>query len=423
MAAIAHDGREKGAGLLDLEQARALVLNAVRPLAGEEVALEDSLGRVLAESASAETQVPAFDSSAMDGFAVRSEDLARAGEQAPVALEIVGESRAGTPAAEQLGAGQAIAISTGAVIPEGADGVVRVEDTSKSAPTRVEVFVPVAPEQNVRRAGEDLRAGELVLERGALIGPAELGVLASLGRVAVRCTRRPRVSVLVSGDELLAAGEEARPGAVRDTNSLTIAALTARAGGEVVRVASVGDDPEATTAAIGAALQDVDVAVICGGVSVGEHDHVRSSLSELGALEELWGIALKPGRPTWFGTLGQTLIFGLPGNPVSAMVTFALLVRPALRALLGLGEDPPRLSAVMDSAYEKPPGRAHAVRCSVSAGEDGWHVRPTGAQGSHVLSSMLGADALAIIGADVEVVQAGERVEIEPLRMWVEGLA
>ncbi|HEY4996928.1 MAG TPA: gephyrin-like molybdotransferase Glp [Solirubrobacteraceae bacterium] len=422
MAAITRHDRETGAALLELEQARQLVLNAVRPLAGEEVMLDEALGRVLAESISAESSVPPFDSSAMDGFALRAADVASATPGAPVVLEVIGESRAGAPSEAAITPAAAIAISTGAMIPVGADAVVRVEDTAEAG-ERVEVLVPVAGGQNVRRAGEDLSAGELVLERGLVIGPAELGVLASLGREHVHCVRRPRLSVLVSGDELLAPGEPARAGAVRDTNSLTVAALAKRSGAEVVNVASVGDDPEATTAAIGAALEQVDVAVICGGVSVGAHDHVRASLAELGALEEFWGIALKPGKPTWFGTLGQTLIFGLPGNPVSAMVTFVLLVRPALRALLGLAEDPPRRSAVLDCDYEKPPGRAHAVRCALSAQEDGWHVLPTGAQGSHVLSSMLGADALAIIPTETTLVRAGERVEIEPLRSWVEGLA
>jgi molybdopterin molybdotransferase len=422
MAVNARDAKQTGGGLLELEQARELVLNAVRPLAGEEVSLAEALGRVLAENASAEAPVPAFDSSAMDGFAVRAGDIAMAAPGSPAVLELVGESRAGAPAEASVAPAQAIAISTGAMIPAGADAVVRVEDTALRR-GQVQVLAPVAPEENVRRAGEDVSAGELVLERGAVLGAAELGVLASLGRVAVACARRPRLSLLVSGDELLAPGEAARPGAVRDSNSLTVAALARAAGAELISSASVGDDREATTAAIGVALEDVDVAVICGGVSVGNHDHVRSSLSELGALEEFWGIALKPGKPTWFGTLGQTLVFGLPGNPVSAMVTFVLLVRPALRAMLGLPGAAARLSAVMDCDYEKAAGRAHAVRCSVSAREDGWHLTPTGAQGSHVLSSMLGADALAIIPSDAVAVRAGERVEIEPLRMWVEAIA
>jgi molybdopterin molybdotransferase len=179
------------------------------------------------------------------------------------------------------------------------------------------------------------------------------------------------------------------------------------------------DEAEATTAALAAAVEDVDVMVISGGVSVGVHDHVRPSLEVLGAQPAFWGLALKPGRPTWFGTLGSTLVFGLPGNPVSAMVTFVLLVAPALRALLGMPPPAGRATAVMECDYEKPAGRAHALRCRLSAREDGWHAEPTGAQGSHVLSSMLGADALAIIPTDTIAVRAGERVEIEPLQPWM----
>lgn len=423
MAASTQRSTPREAGLLELKLARKLVLGAARPLPAELVELRDALGRILAEDIVAELPVPAFDGSAMDGYAVRAENIAAAGETSPVILRVVGESRAGAPAQAALGSGEAIAISTGAMVPMGADAIVRVEDTRPGeGDDEVLVLVAVPAGHDVRRAGDDIRAGQAVLARGSILGPAELGVLASLGRGSARCVRRPRLSVLVSGDELLVPGESERPGGVRDSNSLTISALARRGGAEVVRIDSVGDDAEATAAALSVALEGVDVAVICGGVSVGVHDHVKGALSKLGALEEFWGIALKPGRPTWFGTLGQTLVFGLPGNPVSAMVTFLLLVDPALRALLGMDTEAPRQSAVMERDYAKPPGRAHAVRCRLSSHEDGWHVEPTGPQGSHVLTSMLGADALAILPSAVELVRAGERVEIEPLRRWAGGL-
>ncbi len=205
---------------------------------------------------------------------------------------------------------------------------------------------------------------------------------------------------------------------MRDSNSVTISALARGDGAEVIRASRVPDETDATVAAIAAAVENADVAVICGGVSVGAHDYVRPSLEALGAQPGFWGLALKPGRPTWFGTLGSTLVFGLPGNPVSAMVTFVLLVRPALRALLGIPPPQRRPTAVMARDYEKPAGRAHAVRARISTHEDGWHAEPTGAQGSHVLTSMLGADALAILPTDAVLVRAGERVEIEPLQPW-----
>jgi molybdopterin molybdotransferase len=296
---------------------------------------------------------------------------------------------------------------------------VRVEDTRGS----VEVLVPAEPGQNVRRAGEDVRAGATVLARASVLGPAELGVLASVGYERVLCARRPRVSLLVTGDELLAPGERMRPGGVRDTSSVTVAALARAAGADVIRSAVVRDDAEATLTALTTALDGADAVVVCGGVSVGEHDHVRPALSELGAEQLFWGLALKPGRPAWFGTAGRALIFGLPGNPVSAMVTFTLLVAPAIRALQGAAAPSRRASAILDCDYAKPPGRAHAVRCRLTAREDGWHAQPTGPQGSHVLSSMLGADALAVIPTDSSGVRAGERVAVELLPRWLGAVA
>jgi len=403
---------------MEIEEARRLVLGAVTPLTPEPVELRAALGRALGEDVSAEQPVPAFDNSAMDGFAVRAKDVAAAADTSPVVLGIVDESRAGDPARAMLAVGQAIVISTGAMLPAGADAIVPLEDAHQQD-GRVEVRSAAPAGRHVRRAGEDVRAGQAVLARGALLGAAELGVLASLGRKSVECAPRPRLSVLASGDELLAPGEPLRAGAVHDSNSLTIGALARLAGADVARSAVVADDANATTEALAAAVRDVDVAVICGGVSVGVHDHVRPSLEALGARSVFWGLALRPGHPTWFGTLGSTLVFGLPGNPVSAMVTFVLLVRPALRALLGLAEQAPRLTAVMERDYDKPAGRAHAVRCRITAREDGWHAEPTGHQGSHVLTSMLAADALALIPSQTVSVHAGERVEIEPLRPWL----
>jgi molybdopterin molybdotransferase len=409
-------------GLVEIEDAQDRIRAAVSPLPSEDVPLGPAaLGRVLAEEITASERVPAFDSSAMDGYAVRADDLAAASAASPVFLAVVDESRAGSPASRALAGGQAIAISTGAVLPSGTDAVARIEDTSRRG-DGVQVSVSPGAGDNIRRAGEDVRPGQTLMRSGATLGPAELGVLASLAHARVRCARRPRVAVVVSGDELLAPEEPMRPGGVRDSSSFSIPALARCAGGEVVGTSIMRDDAEATRAAIAAAIDDVDVAVICGGVSVGAHDHVRPALAALGAEEVFWGLALKPGRPAWFGTAGRTLVFGLPGNPVSAIVTFVLLVGPAVRALLGADDARRRATAVMDCDYTKPPGRAHAVRCRLKAREDGWHAEPTGAQGSHILTSMLGADALAIVPSETDGVRAGQRVEIEPLRSWAGAL-
>lgn len=396
---------------IELEQARAAVLREAQSLAAGPVPLGAALGMVLGEDLVAADSVPGFDGSAMDGFAVRSGDTRGAAPGSPVALALSGESRAGHPARLAVGAGEALRISTGAVVPAGADAVVRVEDTALDG-ERVLVEVEVGPGHDVRRAGEDIGAGELVLRAGTRIGPAELGVIVSLGRESVVCHRRPRVRVLASGDELLEPGEPMRRGGVRNSNAYTLSALAEWAGAEVVGVERVADRREATRAAIDSAL-GADAILISGGVSVGEHDHVKGALAELGVREAFWGVALKPGRPTWFGTRDATLVFGLPGNPVSAMVTFLLLARPALTALSGA--DPARLrtTAKLASDYEKPPGRTHAVRCRMELGEDGWSVEPGGAQGSHILTSMLGADCLALIPAEAGKLPAGASVEVE----------
>jgi molybdopterin molybdotransferase len=403
------------AELIEIEEARRLVTGRLSPLPAELVPLREALDRVLAVEVSAADPVPGFDNSAMDGFAVRAADTASASGEAPVTLDVVDESRAGRPAARQVRPGEAILISTGAMVPVGADSVVRLEDTN-SRDGRVEIGVPVEAGRDVRRAGEDVHRGETVVRPGTVLGPAELGVIASVGRDAIECTRRPGVCVLTTGDELREPGEPLGPGGVRNSNAHSVSALVVRAGGEVGRVETVPDEPTATLRAIERAL-DFEVVVICGGVSVGEHDHVRPSLAELGVEEVFWEVALRPGRPTAFGTHpGGALVFGLPGNPVSAMVTFILLARPAIEALLGSNPGRQRATAILDEDYAKKPGRAHAVRCRLELAEDGWHARTTGEQGSHVLTSMLGAEALALIPTDSGSVSAGERVEIELLR-------
>jgi molybdopterin molybdotransferase len=399
--------------LISPPEATRLVLERVEPLGAERIPLTESLRRVLAEDVVAADDVPPFDSSAMDGFAVRAADTRGAGAARPVELTLTGESRAGAPAARGPGPGEAIRISTGALVPDGADAIVRVEDTSEHNGT-VEVRVEVPPGKEIRRAGEDVRAGELVLARGRRLGPAELGVAASAGAGELGCARRPRVAVLGTGDELVAPGGALGPGQIRNTNGYAVPAQVVEAGALAAQVVTVPDDYDATLRAIEDALSN-DVVVVTGGVSVGPHDHVKPALEALGVEQVFWGVALRPGKPTWFGVKDGSLVFGLPGNPVSAMVTFHLFVRPALAALMGAALEERRTTAVLDEDYAKRPGRAHVVRCRLDHRDDGWHVRPTKAQGSHVLTSMLDAEALGYLDVDAGDVRAGERVEIEIL--------
>jgi molybdopterin molybdotransferase len=403
------------AGLTEFEEARALVLEHVSPLEPETVALGEALDRVLAEPVRARDDVPAFDNSAMDGFAVRASDSGPG-----VRLRVVGHSRAGTPASLPVGEGEACAISTGAAMPAGADAVVPIEEARPDPPlpgaggAEVELTAGVRAGRYVRRAGDDIRAGQTLLEPGVRLGPTELGVLASAGRAALLAGPRPRVAVVTTGDELVAPDAELTPGAVRNSSAFVIPALVAAAGGETIALAHAVDDRRLLRDALAAALE-ADATVITGGMSVGEHDHVDEVLRELGVARHLAGVALRPGKPFWFGTRGRTLVFGLPGNPVSSLVSFVLLVRPALLALAGEAPGRRRTTATLEVDCERTPGRLHAVRCRLSLHADGWHATATGPQESHVLTSMLGADALALIPAGSGTVAAGESVTVELL--------
>jgi molybdopterin molybdotransferase len=394
------------ADLIAIAEARSRVLEAVRLLPAEPVGVGEALGRVLAEQVESPIAVPPFDSSAMDGYAVISGEAAE--------LELIGEARAGHPAMMSVRAGTAIAISTGAAVPEGATAVVPVERTERTGEL---VGVPATkPGANIRRAGEDIASGEVVLSPGNLLGPAALGVAASVGRASLSCARRPRVALLVTGDELTDPGQPLPPGGIYSSNGYALAGQVERAGATIVTHERVPDHAGTTLATLGAALDEADVVVVSGGVSVGPHDHVKGALANLGAEQRFWGVGLRPGKPTWFGTKGDTLAFGLPGNPVSAMVTFQLFVRPALAALQGADPAATRTTARLDRPIARNPRREQAVRMRLAAGQDGWRAEPTkDAQGSHVLTSMLGADALALIAPGEGDAPAGEVVEVELL--------
>jgi molybdopterin molybdotransferase len=400
-------GRPAGAAkisavLISIEEGRRRVLAVARPLAAERVVLADARGRVLAEDLTSAIDVPPFDSSAMDGYAL----VAGPGRR----LALSGESRAGHPHEGELAEGTAVRISTGAAVPRGATAVIPVERTSE-ANGRVQVEETVEG-ANIRRAGEDLRAGDVVLARGPSLGPAELGVAATVGRAELDCARRPRVALLVTGDELVQPGDPLGPGQIYSSNGFALAGQIAAAGAELVGRETVPDTAEGTRAALERALSGADVVIASGGVSVGPHDHVKGALRELGVEERFWGVALRPGKPTWFGTRGEVLAFGLPGNPVSAMVTFQLFVRPALAALQGADPVAARASATLDEAVARNPQREQAVRVRLSHADDGLHALTTGEQGSHMLTSMLGSDGLALVAAGAGELAAGERVEV-----------
>jgi molybdopterin molybdotransferase len=394
--------------LISIDEGRARVLDAVHPLDVEDAALTEALDRVVARDIASPRDVPPFDNSAMDGFAVRAGP--------PAELEVVGESRAGRPSPAEVGQGQAIRISTGAALPAGASAVVPVERARALDDPGKRVWVDAADEgANVRRAGEDVRAGDVVLRKGAVLGPAELGVAASIGCDVLPCARRPRVAVLVTGDELAEPGDPLEPGHIYSSNAFALGASVERSHATLVRRSTVRDDADSTRAALERALEEADVVCVSGGVSVGPHDHVKPALRELGVAERFWGVALRPGKPTWFGSHDRALVFGLPGNPVSAMVTFQLFVRPALAALQGAEAAPTRVSALLDDPVPLLPVREQAVRVRLSARDGAWHAAVTGEQGSHMLTSMLGADGLAMVAPGQGEAKPGTPVEVELL--------
>ncbi len=326
----------------------------------------------------------------MDGYAILAGPAGRT-------LRIVGESRAGTPSERRLAEGEAIRISTGAAVPAGATAVIRQEDTEADG-AQVRLDAAVAPAQNIRGAGEDMTAGTTVLQKGTRLRPAELGASVAAGAGELTVARRPRVHVLCTGDELREPGEPLGPGEIHNSNAPMLASLAARAGALTAPTGRLPDDRAATEAALREALAEADVLVISGGVSVGPHDHVKPALAALGVRERFWRVALQPGGPTWFGTHGERLVFGLPGNPVSAYVTFALFARPALDALQGAAVEPlAQAEATLGAPIPRNRTREQAVRVRLERRDGRIVAIPNGPQGSHMMSSLLGADALAMI--------------------------
>jgi len=382
------------------------VVSCCTPLSAESVPVEDGAGRVLAADVIATADVPRFDNSAMDGFAVQSD--ASSGP-----LSVVDEARAGAPASRTLAADEAIRISTGAPLPAGADAVAPVEQVRETDGV-VTLTAPVAPGQHVRRAGEDLRAGAVVLPTGTVLGAGALGIAVGAGTATLVCTRQPRVAILCTGDELRPPGAPLGAGEIHNSNAVMLAALARRAGAGVTTAEAVRDDRAATEAALARALDDADVVVLSGGVSVGPHDHVKPALAALGVTERFWRVDLQPGKPTWFGTRGTQLVFGLPGNPVSSFVTFVLFARPALRSLQGAEPLPPHERATL--AVDIPRrGRTQALRVQLDGSDGMLRATPTGPQGSHVTASLLAADAIAFVASGDGVAAAGEQVSIERL--------
>jgi molybdopterin molybdotransferase len=419
--------------LITVEEALAEILSHVRALPLERVPILDALGQVLGEEIVSEEAIPPFDNSGMDGFAVRSADVVGAGRSTPARLAVVDTVAAGYVSGIRVEAGDAIRIMTGAPLPAGADAVVPIEDTSDgqrmreerlAAPVHeIDVYVPVMAGDNVRRAGEDVRRGETVLAPGRVIRPQEIGVLASLGRPAVLVHRRPKVAILATGDELVDPGELLGPGKIRNSNEYTNAALVRRTGGLPLRLGVARDVAGALSAKIRAGLDmGADLFLTSGGVSVGDYDVVKDVLSTEGRMQ-FWQVNMKPGKPLAFGLLhGGVPLVGLPGNPVSAMVSFEQFARPAILKMLGHKElAKPVVRALLDEDLANS-GRRGFLRVVVTKREGRYRARATGEQGSGVLTSMARANGLAVIPEGTLGLHSGSEVDVQMLD-WPEGMA
>ena len=386
--------------MIPLDEAQAHVIERCPPLPVLSVPLRDARGLVTAEGVTSPEQIPPFANTAVDGFAVLASDTAAAGTEddgASVSLTVVDTIAAGVAPSVPVQPGQAIRIMTGAPLPDGADAVAMVEWTSVDG-DQVTIDRAVDHGHAVRHAGEDLQPGDAVFQAGAELTPGHLGVLASIGRYEVQVRKRPRVGVFSTGDELIEGPQSLRPGQIRDANRHTLIALAERDGFEAVDLGIIADDEDLIEAAVRSGAADCDALVTSGGVSMGDYDYVKAVLSRIADMRWMQ-VAIKPAKPLAFGLLGDTPVFGLPGNPVSSMVSYELFARPGLRSMMGHHQlHRPRVDGVAGQDWRRgPDGKTHFVRVRIESSPAGYAVVSAGGQGSHQLTAMAGADALAVV--------------------------
>lgn len=389
------------------------IMSVIRPLNPIEVQLLDAHGCVLTHDITAPWSLPQFDNSSMDGYAVRTEDVAEASEDKPLELPVVADIAAGSTTREAIGPGHAARIMTGAPMPKGADAVVPVEQTDGGT-VRVKITTPVSEGRFIRRVGEDVNAGDTVLAAGALLGAPQIGLLAAVGRDRVVVRPRPRVVVISTGDELVEPGQRLQTGQISDANSFTLTAAAREAGAIAYRVPPVTDDPDTLLGLIEEQLVRADLVVTSGGVSAGAYDVVKEVLSKQGSVQ-FSEVAMQPGKPQGFGTIGddRTPIFTLPGNPVSAFVSFEVFVRPAIRKMVGSATlHRPSVKAVLHAGIRSPEGRRQFARGRLHTGSDGsYQVTPLQGQASHMLADLAYANSLIVIPEQITEMEAGQLVD------------
>lgn len=410
--------------LLNVDDVLERILSGLQPLTGETVDLLEALGRVLAEDIRADQDVPAFASSAMDGYAARAADLAGASAEQPVRLTVVADIPAGVRPDITVRAGQAARIMTGAPLPDGADAVIRVEDTSDRwtsdgeapLPQFVEVFVAPRPGRDVRQPGESIRAGERALARGIALRPADIGVIAALGCAVAPVVRRPRVAILSTGSELVPPGSALAPGQIYNSNGFMLAALVREAGGEPLVVPTALDTVDDVRRRFDEALaQAPDLIISSAGVSVGTHDVVRTVIDALGHID-LWRVNIRPGKPLAYGQVRSVPFFGLPGNPVSAMVTFEVFVRPAVERLSGAAAGGAAMVEAALAEDVRSDGRRSYLRVRLARDGEQWRAHPLGTQSSAELLALARADGLLILPEGIRHAAAGSRYPVRLLR-------
>jgi molybdopterin molybdotransferase len=400
--------------MISVDEALNRILTRVPVLGLEKLDIISSLGRVIAEDIFAPRDIPPLDNSAMDGYAVRSADIKGASSENPISLKVTEELPAGALPQKAIAKGEAIRIMTGAPIPSGADTVVMVEDTEK-ADHHVRVFQGVPPGENIRFAGEDIRKGDRVVSKGSVIRAAEVGMLASVGRASVHVHQRPVVAILCTGDELVDVDEGIADHKIVSSNSYTLCAQVMECGALPLQLGIAKDKPEEIEDKLRQGLR-ADVILSSAGVSVGDYDLVKDILGNIGFQLDFWRVAMRPGQPLAFGTIGGKPTFGLPGNPVSSMVSFEQFVRPSLLKMMGHKRlFRPVVEAILKEDITKKPDRRHFMRARISLEGDRYVVTTTGPQGSGILNSMVEANGLLIVPQEKTEIKAGEKVRVQIL--------
>ena len=402
--------------MLDFDEALEKILKHTKRLPAVKVSVADSLGRVIATEIKTREPIPRFDSSSVDGFAVRTEDIKDASKETPARLSLQGIRQAGSSRPVSLKPGRTMKIMTGALLPKNTSAVVMKEHVAIDSGI-VEFTLPAREGENVRRKGEEFSRGEIVLSRGTIITPPVVGLLATLGYTSIKGYRVPRVALIVTGNELRMPSGKLRAGEIRDSNSYALAAALRAVGISPTLVLHVVDSREQISKAFARALKKGDVVVSAGGVSVGDFDFVKEVLNDLRVKTVFWRVAMKPGKPNYFGTRGARLVFGLPGNPVSALVSFEMLVMPALRKMMGIHSSEILHSlATLESDVRKRAGRIEFVRAIMSRSSDGHlTVRPVEGQGSHMVGGLADANCLILFSKESELINKGDVVAIRML--------